>query len=139
MATFAVTLLFFIATGSVMWRDIFSGAATTNRICGAVCLYLLIGFCFAMVHMIVALQNPNAYKDTLRPPQHNVGIHRHYPFFVYFSFCTLTTVGYGDVSPASRLSRTLAWVEALTGQLYLAILVARLVGMHIVTAKTSKS
>jgi len=141
LATFAVTLLFFLATGRVMWQDIFSGAATGNRICGAVCLYLLIGFCFAMLHLMVALCNPNEYKDTQlgdkSPICNNTYSTRgHYPIFVYFSFCTLTTVGYGDIIPAKRLSRSLCWVEAVTGQLYLAILVARLVGLHIVTRQT---
>ena len=50
---------------------------------------------------------------------------------VYFSFVTLTTLGYGDIAPLSQTARTLAWAEALLGQLYLTILVARLVGMHI--------
>ena len=48
-----------------------------------------------------------------------------------FSFATLTTLGYGDIVPTSPISRMLASVEAITGQLYLAVLVARLVGLHI--------
>jgi hypothetical protein len=47
----------------------------------------------------------------------------------YFSFVTLTTLGYGDILPISRLARTLAWMEAVFGQLFLAVLVARLVGL----------
>jgi hypothetical protein len=46
----------------------------------------------------------------------------------YYSFVTLTTVGYGDISPVSPATRTLAWVEAVTGQFYLAVIVAGLVG-----------
>ena len=51
---------------------------------------------------------------------------------LYFSFATLTTLGYGDILPTSPISRMLASMEAITGQLYLAVLVARLVGMHLV-------
>jgi len=51
-----------------------------------------------------------------------------------FSFITLATVGYGDVTPATPLARTLAWTEAVTGQLYLAILVAGLVGFKVTQA-----
>jgi hypothetical protein len=136
---FAVTLLFFITIANVMWRDIFSGSATANRICGAVCLYLLIGFCFAMLHSMVALNNPSAYKDSLLPDKSPIidkafSARQHYPIFMYFSFCTLSTVGYGDIVPVSRLARSIAWIEAVTGQLYLAILVARLVGMHIMSS-----
>jgi hypothetical protein len=50
---------------------------------------------------------------------------------LYFSFVTLTTLGYGDVVPTSPVTRTLASLEAITGQLYLTVLVARLVGLHI--------
>jgi hypothetical protein len=50
---------------------------------------------------------------------------------LYFSFATLTTLGYGDIVPVSAIARTLATLEAITGQLYLAVLVARLVGLHI--------
>ncbi len=60
-------------------------------------------------------------------------MHRHERLaqLIYFSMCTLTTVGYGDIVPVARFARTLAWLEAVTGQLYLAILVARLVGLQI--------
>jgi hypothetical protein len=51
--------------------------------------------------------------------------------WIYFSFCTLSTVGYGDIVPTSRLSRTLAIGEGISGQLFLAILIARLVAMQV--------
>jgi len=51
--------------------------------------------------------------------------------FTYFSFVTMTTLGYGDVTPISEHARTLAWLEALLGQLYLAVMVAGFVAMHI--------
>jgi voltage-gated potassium channel Kch len=49
----------------------------------------------------------------------------------YFSYVTLTTVGYGDIVPASRLAETLAFMEAVTGQIFLAVFIARLMGLHI--------
>ncbi|MCR4415511.1 MAG: potassium channel family protein, partial [Thermoguttaceae bacterium] len=52
----------------------------------------------------------------------------------YFSFITLATVGYGDVTPTTSLARTLAWTEAITGQFYLAVLVAGLVGLKVTQA-----
>ena len=52
-------------------------------------------------------------------------------FPIYFSFVTLTTLGYGDIVPVSASARMLATMEALMGQLYLAVLVARLVGMQV--------
>ena len=52
----------------------------------------------------------------------------------YYSFITLATVGYGDVTPTTPLARTLAWIEAITGQFYLAVLVAGLVGFKVTQA-----
>ncbi len=57
---------------------------------------------------------------------------------MYFSFVTLTTLGYGDITPVSSGARSLAVVEALCGQLYLAVIVARLIGMHL-TAATKRA
>jgi Ion channel len=55
----------------------------------------------------------------------------------YYSFVTLTTVGYGDVTPISATTRTLAWIEAMSGQFYLAVIVAGLVSL--IVANTSQS
>ncbi|MGH7347506.1 MAG: potassium channel family protein, partial [Candidatus Rokuibacteriota bacterium] len=58
--------------------------------------------------------------------------------YSYFSFVTLATVGYGDVTPVTTLAGTLAWMEAITGQLYLAITVARLVALSLADSSESK-
>jgi voltage-gated potassium channel len=139
LAAYTVTLLFFVTTCSIMTKDVFSGSVTVNRICGAVCIYILIGFCFAIVHMMVYLANASAYKGEALSGQTQttsepLSAEKRYPLFVYFSFCTMSTVGYGDMIPASRLARSLSWIESLAGQLYLTILVARLVGLHIAGA-----
>ena len=55
--------------------------------------------------------------------------------FLYFSFVTLTTLGYGDITPVHPLARSMATIEALTGQLYIAVLVARLIGLHIIQCR----
>ena len=57
---------------------------------------------------------------------------------LYFSFATMTTVGYGDIVPKSEVARTVAMLQAITGQMYLAILVARLVGLHSTSARKPK-
>ena len=50
--------------------------------------------------------------------------------FTYYSFVTLTTVGYGDIVPVSALARWLVWLEAVAGQFYMAVFVARLIGLQ---------
>jgi hypothetical protein len=59
------------------------------------------------------------------------------PLFTYYSFVTLTTLGYGDITPATDHARSLAWLEALIGQLYLAVMVATLVGIKVSEARGS--
>ena len=55
--------------------------------------------------------------------------------YLYYSFVTLSTLGYGDITPVSAPTRVLSWFEAVTGELYLAVLIARLVGLHIVHSR----
>lgn len=130
MLALVTILVFFIYIVRVMVLDILTGEVNSNRICGGACVYVLIGFCFALIHMMIAIDNPYAYKDNIKADETSIEHQERYPLLIYFSFCTLSTVGYGDVVPLSRSARACSCLEALCGQLYLAILVARLVGMH---------
>lgn len=123
--------------GFLVWRVlkdvIFGDRLTSERIFGSVCAYLLIGLGFSSVYGFIFLVNPDAFafSDTLsnyltiNHEDQNFGI------FTYFSFVTMTSLGYGDMAPISEMARTVAWVQAVLGQLYLAITVAALVGIHI--------
>ena len=84
---------------------------------------------FAMLHGLV---------DHLSPGSYNIvgasgDVRNHLSDLFYFSVVTLTTLGYGDFLPLSQAAKTLVSIEALTGQLYLTVIVARLVGLHIAT------
>jgi len=104
-----------------------------ERIEAAVATYLLLGFVWAQAYSLVELAHPeafrfpeeNAHGDT--PVLVRASEHR----FLYFSFVTLTTLGYGDITPVRPLARSLAALEAVTGQLFLAITVARLVALRV--------
>ncbi|MCC6195430.1 MAG: two pore domain potassium channel family protein [Burkholderiales bacterium] len=91
-----------------------------DRLLGAIVLYLLVGAIFAAVYALVAGHVPGAFAGVTpsRTTMFDWG---------YFSFVTLTTVGYGDISPVANVARSLAALEALLGQLYPAIIIARLV------------
>ncbi|HKQ61239.1 MAG TPA: ion channel [Candidatus Polarisedimenticolaceae bacterium] len=94
-----------------------------EKIRGAVCVFFMIGATWAFAYATLLHLDPSAFAFP--------GAHEARPGDVfYFSFVTLTTVGYGDVVPVSPAARQLAWLEAAVGQLYLAVLVARLVGLH---------
>jgi hypothetical protein len=137
--TYFLILLFLVTTCGIIRKDIYSGDITGNRICGAVCFFVLVGFAFAMVHMMIVLNDPGAYRNYSNSVQSTespvLRSDDRYAVFVYFSMCTITTVGYGDIVPVSRIARTVSWLEALTGQLYLAVMMARLVGMHLITLR----
>jgi hypothetical protein len=121
------TLLSLGILGAVLGIKVFStGRATFDRILGAVALYILIGVVWAQAGQLVNSHTPAAYAGIAHGSPT-----RDRATWIYFSFVTLTTVGYGDITPLSHIARTLAIVEALIGQLYPAIVLARLVSLRV--------
>jgi voltage-gated potassium channel len=112
---FVVATIFVIARGVLGQREV-----NEQAVVGAVCVYLLVGMLFTFVYSVAAV-----YGDG---PFFAQGTDGTTAVRLYFSFVTLTTVGYGDYSPAADLGRTLSNTEALLGQLYLVTVVAVLVG-----------
>jgi hypothetical protein len=101
------------------------GRVTHYRIEGAVSVYLMFGAAWAHGYRIVQLMVPGSFNGPTQDFTNITG-------WTYFSFVTLSTVGYGDITPVGQVARTLAVGEALAGQLYLAVLIARLVAMELV-------
>jgi len=144
--TFVVNNVLMATTGEVAWAMAYqaTGAVfftyvalvllkrillqTTNVdgqiIAGSVAVYLLVGIVFAYLFAFLELHTPGAFS--LSHPGTDLGND-----FFYYSMVTLTTLGYGDITPVLPVARGLAAVEALIGPLYLTVLVARLVGMQI--------
>jgi hypothetical protein len=104
-----------------------------DTIVGGIAVYLLLAVAFATSYQLVEFIAPGSFVaaveggDRWGPWESSPGV---YPRLFFFSFVTLTTLGYGDVVPASPVAAGLASLEALIGPLYLAILIARLVGLH---------
>ncbi len=121
-------ILYCIWLGSVILKRTFSkGHITINRVQGAIIVYLLSGFAFGLLyHGIYLLNGPAAFKGLLN-------FHR--GEFMYFSMTTLTTLGYGDIIPVNVFARLCSNLEALNGQLYPAILIARLVSMEFTSTR----
>ncbi len=118
----ALFAAFFSFMGVIIIRDVLRAEVITwDRIQGAVCAYLLIGVAWGVLYAWVGLHDPQAFSGAVE-----VGAQSGEPM-VYFSFVTLTTLGYGDITPVSQTARTLAWLEAAFGQIYLVVLVAHLV------------
>jgi hypothetical protein len=127
-----IALPLFILITSTILIDVFRGnKVTTDKICGAICAYLLIGITWAFIFIVIERFQPGSFLFG----EVDLGVAgRQFSHFMYYSFVTLTTLGYGDITPVSSISRTYSSIEAITGQFYMAVMIARLVGMHIVTS-----
>jgi voltage-gated potassium channel len=121
-------ILGFVVTSTVLAgrQVLFSGNVDFNKIVGAVCIYMLIGVAWAIAYLITEQIYPGSissfgagtWQDNMQEA-------------VYYSFVTLTTLGYGEITPLMPLSRALAYTEAIAGQFYIAILVASLIGVRL--------
>ena len=122
------TLCFLILIAFAIILDIFhSQDVTTDTISGAACLYLLIGIIWGEAYSLLEHLAPGSFYCSL--PE-KMGHRINSSFFTYFSFVTLTTIGYGDVSPASEGAKVLVIIEAILGQLYIAIFLARIIASY---------
>ena len=128
---FASTLamLAFLSTAaSVAMKQIaLDNKLSGNRIVGAICVYLMLGVIWALMYSLLETLVPGSFAGLTE----NTTDGGWDPDWVYFSFVTLTTLGYGDILPLSFSARSLAYFEAIVGQFYLAVLVAGLVGAYL--------
>jgi hypothetical protein len=123
----AAWLVLSITLGAVVGRAVFApGAVTYHRIVGAVLLYLLIALGFVALFAFVGLLIPKAFSGLVLKDNATFASSA-----IYFSFVTLTTVGYGDIVPVHPIARSLCNLEAICGQLYPATLLARIVTLEV--------
>lgn len=104
---------------------------TWDSIVGTFCGYLLIGVMWSEAYSLLQLSSPGALHFDVSSSLDLGNVGRRWQHIEYFSFATLTTVGYGDITPVSPAARALAALEAICGQFYLAVLVAGLVGVRV--------
>ncbi len=131
-----VALVFVALVGFIALRDVlYGGEVDQNRLMGAMCVYLLIGLAWAFVFTLIHVVTPTSFEGIAGP---TTEAHAKAIQFLYYSFVTLTTLGYGEITPASPIAQTLAYMEAVSGQFYLTILVAALVGMLLSRRQSSK-
>jgi len=122
------SLCFLGILAGVVFREVLNkGPITLHRVQGAVAVYLLLGLIWAFAYDMVLLSAPDAFHSSELTVQHKTVT----PPLIYFSVMTLTTVGYGDITPIHPMARALAMLEAVIGQLFPVILIARLVAMEL--------
>jgi hypothetical protein len=120
----ALSAIFLLQMLVMIWVHINqSTEITLELIMAAACAYILLGMSWAYGYFFLELASPESFKisDKLDDDLWN---------YYYYSFVTLTTVGYGDIVAVSKSARALTILEAIIGQLYLAIMISRLVGLH---------
>ena len=121
-----------IAAGMILRRVLVTRRVTVDTLMGSVCAYLLAAAAWGLTYSALELARPGSFHI----PEHLD--HNPNDFMVslnnwfYYSFMSITTLGYTEIRPATRPAGTLTWLEAMAGQFYLALLVARLVGLHTV-------
>lgn len=119
-------LSFFVWMTWVAARQVlFTGTITENDIVGAICIYMLLGLIWAILYLFIAEISPGAFNGLPQAPWLE-----NFAEAVYFSFVTITTLGYGDILPVQPLPRFLVLMEAIVGVFYMAILVASLIGVR---------
>ena len=119
----SIYALFMVISIIFMIQKMFSTTRVTGDVIrGGISVYLLLGFLWTLFYVLIYHFDPKAFF--VIHPWHD-------SFLFYFSFSTLTTLGYGDISPINKAAMVLANLEAIVGQLYLAIFISRLVGLHV--------
>lgn len=140
---FFLYLVFFLLMTVVILTHITKNKkVTAETIYGAICVYLLFGIVWTEMYSIIEMINPGSFLSGGKNVIELAGAFQSRPGFnnlLYYSFVTITTLGYGDITPASPHAKALSALEAVVGQLYIAVMIARLVGLHIVHSGTDNS
>jgi len=122
-----ILMVFFVASTWIASRNLLlSGEIDINKIIGAICIYLLLGLNWGMFYLFTNMAIPDSFHGLT-----STAIGAQFSELMYFSFVTITTLGYGDLLAVKPLARTVAFLEAIVGQFYVAMLVAWLVSMYL--------
>lgn len=124
------TIVFaFITTASIIKKVIINARVRLETLKGVVCAYFMVAFGFSFVYFFISLLHPDSFHFNSQNPE--MFSHSHYlSEMMYFSFVTLLTIGYGDITAVRDIAQTFAILEGIIGQFYIAILVSRLVAVY---------
>ncbi|OEF28648.1 potassium channel family protein [Vibrio rumoiensis] len=123
---FLMFMFFFGMFKAVSKQVLFTGNVDMNKVVGSISLFLLLGLMWTVAYLIILEFMPNAFTGVNAVPWGE-----NFSHMAYFSFVTLTTLGYGDVSPLTPFSEVIVYLEAIAGVFYMAIVVSSLVSSSI--------
>jgi voltage-gated potassium channel len=119
-----IVFLVFV-TGVFIWTVLSDPSVTADTLAGAVSAYLLVGITYGLAYWMIEQLAPGSFRQTVEP-----GTSIKPTDYVFFSFVTLTTLGYGDIVPWGGHAKSVAITEAVIGIMYPAVLIGRLIGLH---------
>ncbi len=129
----AIALFVAYAVVAILYEVTQARKFNYNLIISALAAYLLLAFLWAILYTIIEILEPGSFAiNPLLIDADTIASSEIFPLNLYFSLITLTTVGYGDITPVSPIARSVSSIEPIVGQLLLAVLVAWLVGMYII-------
>jgi hypothetical protein len=130
------SLFFALAVGMVLRHLFERRAVNIDDILGSVCGYLMAAMAWANVYALIEVLAPGSFLVATPDKVSLTQWHERESLFTYFSLTTLTTIGYGDVTPVAPLARSMAMLQGVFGQFYIAVVVAQLVGSQLAEAST---
>jgi ion channel len=127
-ATLLVTAVFLGAvTSGLLYYVLDQRPISTDKVFGAVAAYVLIAFTFASLFGLLQQIQPHSFHAS---PVHAPDEHLDWPTMMYFSFTVLTSTGFGEITPVTRMARSLIIIEQVLGVMYVAFLIARLANLY---------
>lgn len=130
--------LYIAFTAYILWHIgrylVETDQISLDMVLASVCVYFLLGLLWAFIYLMIELLSPGAFYY----PETPGNVLDYNETFIYFSYVTLTTLGYGEMTPVSQVARSWSVMESMVGQLYLTIVIARLVGLGITSRRDKK-
>lgn len=117
-----IIIFFIVMTSFCLYFTLQDQTISVTTLFGSLSVYLFIGLVFAYVYLFIELVSPGSFSGLQLENESQV---------IYFSFITLTTVGYGEIVPLKPIAQTVTWMEAFTGQTFLAIIIGQLIGRYV--------
>ncbi len=127
-------VVFFVGSFWVSARQVlFEGDIDGNKIIGSISLYLLIGLTWAIIYLVLIIFDPEAFSGIDAGSWQQI-----FASVAYYSFVTLTTLGYGDILPQNHIAEFFAYTEAIAGVFYMAIIVSSLISLRLAAVQNRR-